>query len=440
MQVREAALLSLERCEKSGKYSNLEVDSAIKKYGFTGHDRAFFTALVYGVIERRITLDYFLAAFSSLPLEKIEARVAMILRLGLYQLLFLDSIPDRAAVNESVELAKLHTHKGTAGFVNAVLRQAVRQKEHLPYPEKDSLSYDSVYYACPTWLCAMWRDMYGEEKSRAILGAINRNPHITLRVNRLKTDRERLMARLTDEGIFCRASSLSQDGILLDEYTPVSLLTPLAEGLCIVQDEASQLAADAVGARPGETVIDTCSCPGGKSFGMAMGMENRGRLLSLDLHENKLSLVKSGAERLGISIIETAVQNGTKRREEWRELADRVLCDVPCSGLGVIAKKPDLRHKSPTEIEGLPEIQYQILCNGAYYVKPGGTLVYSTCTLNKKENEEIVTRFLKEHPSFLPSAEGMPLGRTFMTFFPDETATDGFFLARFVKKNDESKA
>ena len=433
MDVREAAFLSLIRCENGGKYSNLEVDSAIKKHGFTGADRAFFTALVYGVIEKQITLDYLLGRLASKPWEKIEPKIRTLLRLGAYQILFLDRIPDSAACNESVELAKLHTHKGTSGFVNGILRNLARRKNDLPYPEKGSDEYRSVRYACPLWLCRLWREQYGEEVCCALLDAVNRNPRITLRVNTLKTTREELMARLRDLGIACEPTLLSPYGILLDEYTPVSDITPLAEGLCFVQDEASQLCAEALGAKPGERVLDTCSCPGGKSFGIAMAMQNEGSLLSMDLHESKLSLVESGAARLGITCLATAVQNGTKRREELLESADRVLCDVPCSGLGVIAKKPDLRHKSPADMERLPAVQYAILENGAAYVKAGGTLLYSTCTLNKRENEEVVMRFLAEHPDFALSSEDMPFGDATVTFFPHVQGTDGFFLAKFQK-------
>jgi len=434
MDVREAAYLSLLRCESGGKYSNLEVDSAIKKYGFGGHDRALFTALVYGVIEKQITLDYLLAKLCAKPWDKVESKVKHLLRLGAYQILFLDRIPDSAACNETVELAKVHTHKGTSGFINGILRSLSRTKNNLPYPEKGSDEYLSVRYACPAWLCCFWREQYGEERCEALLDAVNRNPRITLRVNTLKTDRETLMASLRALGIDCEPTSLSPHGILLSEYTPVADVTPLAEGLCFVQDEASQLCAMALGAKAGDRVLDTCSCPGGKSFGIALAMQNEGSLISMDLHESKLSLVEKGAARLGITCLTTAVQNGTKPREDLKESFDRVLCDVPCSGLGVIAKKPDLRHKSPDDIARLPAIQYAILENGASYVKKGGALLYSTCTLNKEENEEVAQRFLAEHPEFEASAEGMPFGKTAVTLFPDEHSTDGFFMARFVKK------
>ncbi len=434
MKVREAAYLSLERCDKTDKFSNLELDSAIKKYGFTGSDRAFFTTLVYGTIERRITLDYVISVYSSKPIEKIEPKLMNILRLGAYQILFLDRTPDSAAVNESVELAKYHTHKGTASFVNAVLRNISRGKGNIPMPEEGSDQYLSVKYSLPEWLISMWRDNYGSEKTEKLLEGMNRAPYMTLRVNTLKNTREELINTLANDGIDCSPSDKCDSALILNSNVPIADLRALGEGLCFIQDEASQLCVKAVGAKNGDTVIDTCSCPGGKSFGIAIEMKNEGKLTSLDLHESKLSLVVSGAERLGISILNAEVHNGTKPKEDLVGSADRVLCDVPCSGLGVIAKKPDLRHKSPDDISRLPEIQYKILCNGASYVKNGGTLVYSTCTLNKKENEDVAEKFLSEHPEFSPCGDGMYESKPMMTFFPDEHGTDGFFVAKFIKK------
>lgn len=435
MEVREAAYLSLVRIESGDKFSNLELDASIKKYGIDGQDKGFFTTLVYGVIEKRITLDYVIGIYSSKPIDKIEQRLLHILRLGAYQILFLDRTPDSAAVNESVELAKSYTHKGTSGFVNGVLRSIVRNKNNIPMPDKEGIKYLSVKYSCPEWLCSMWQRDYGREKCESILAAINVNPKITLRANTLRMSRDGLISILRGMGIECSPTPLSKNGVSLDEYTPVSDITPLMEGLCIVQDEASQLCSSALGACPGDFVIDTCSCPGGKSFGIGMDMKNEGRLLSLDLHESKLSLVKKGAERLGITILETAVHNGTHPCADLEGKADKVLCDVPCSGLGVIAKKPDLRHKSPTDIDKLPEIQYKILENASKYVKEGGVLVYSTCTLNRRENEDVVERFLSNNPSFVPSKENMPFGESSVTLFPDENGTDGFFVSRFVRKS-----
>ena len=423
MEVRDAVYQSLLRFEQGKQFANLALDAALSRYDFSFRDRSFFTALFYGVIEKQIPLDYLIGRFSSKPLDKIEPRLLPILRMGVYQILYLDGIPDRAATSECVELAKRYTHKGTEGFVNGILRSIVRQKEALPWPPQGSDDYLSVYYAMPLWLITMWQEMYGTEKTEAMLVALNEHPRMTLRANTLKITREALIDRLRELGIEAEETPFSPHGVRLCSDVPISALTPLTEGFCFVQDETSQLAVAAVGAKPGETVIDTCACPGGKSFGMAMDMEGQGRLVSLDLHESKLSLVKNGAERLGISCLEAAVHNGRQAREDLKGIADRVLCDVPCSGLGVIAKKPDLRFKDPKEIEGLPTVQYEILTAASSYVKAGGRLVYSTCTLNKKENEEVVCRFLQEHPAFsLDSAE-------MRTFVPDEGQNDGFFVA-----------
>ena len=434
MNAREAAYLSLVRCEGGSKYSNIEIDSAIKKYKLTDNERSLFTVLVYGVIERKISLDYFLGKFSSRPIEKIESNVMQLLRIGTYQIIYLDRVPDSAACNETVELAKKYTHKGTSGFVNGILRSITRGKDNLPYPQKDTAEYYSVFYSCPMWLIDMWREQYGDEKCRVLLEGMNRNPKITLRVNTLKITRDELVNRLLADGIEAEPTALSPFGITLLSPTPISEIKPLVDGLCFVQDEASQLCVSALGICHGETVIDACACPGGKSFSAAMCMENSGQILSFDLHESKLSLIRSGAEKLGIDIITARVQDGSSRCDELVGKADRVLCDVPCSGLGVIAKKPDLRYKSPDDIKKLPEIQYSILKNCSSYVKSGGILIYSTCTVNMKENDEVVDKFISENNDFEPCSDGMPFDEPKYTFFSGEHGTDGFFIAKFRKK------
>ncbi len=434
MKAREAAYLSLMRCESGGKYSNLEVSSAIKKYSLEGSERALFTSLVYGVIEKKISIDWYLSRLSSRPLCKLESSVAVILRIGMYQILYLDRIPDSAACNECVELAKRYTHKGTSGFVNAVLRAAVRQKHALPMPKEGTEEYLSVKYSCPMWLCRMWRRQYGEEKCLEILAGVNRVPDMTLRVNTLKISRGELIFGLRERGIPAFETELSPFGVKITSPLSISELPELDTGLAFVQDEASQLCVLTLDAKSGETVIDACSCPGGKSFSIAVCMENKGKVMSFDLHESKLSLVASGAKRLGIDIISVEAADSSKLKPELIETADRVLCDVPCSGLGVIAKKPDLRHKEETELERLPEIQYKILKNCSRYVKRGGVLVYSTCTVNKAENEEITARFIEENPEFAPDGDKTVLGAAQRVIFPSENGSDGFFIAKFRRK------
>ena len=439
MNLRKLALDTLDRLEKSGQYSNIAVDNTISREGLDGKDGRLFSALVYGVIERRITLDFIIDGLSSLPPSKIERTTRNILRMGLYQLIYMDRIPPHAAVDESVSLC----NKRSRGFVNALLRSYGRKRADKPLAEafdfpkadKSPTEYLSVTYSYPTALCETFVDIFGFDKAEAILRAFEKTPPTTLRTNTIRTSQEQLAALLAERGVTFELTENAPAGIKTWGATPAEL--GLFDGLCFVQDEASQICVEALGAKKGETVIDTCSCPGSKSFGAALTMENEGRILSFDLHENKLSLINKGAESLGISIINTAARDGRQFDESLAESADRVLCDVPCSGFGVVAKKPEIRYKHPAESAALPDIQLAILKNGARYVKRGGTLVYSTCTLLPAENQENVARFLAECPDFevcdftvghLSSSGGM------LTLTPDVHGTDGFFVAKFKRK------
>ena len=425
MNPRKAAFLSLLRMEKAGKYANLEIDAAIRKYHLEETDRALFTNLVYGTIERAICLDYVIGCFSAQPLEKITPEVRVILRLGLYQILFLDRIPDHAAVNESVELCKAY-RRSAASFVNAVLRRAVRERDGIVYPDP------ATEYGISAQLYQLWCAQYGQNVTERILHSLREPAYITLRANTLQITPEQLRREIECE---TELTQLCPGGVRLLENMPVSDFAPLEDGLCFVQDEASQYAAHLVGARRGMTVIDACACPGGKSFSMALDMQNEGKIFSFDLHSNKLSLIERGAQKLGIDIIETQASDGTIYRPELAQAADRVLCDVPCSGLGVLRKKPDLRHKDLSQIERLPEVQYAILANCARYVKVGGRLLYSTCTLNRAENEAVVERFLIDHPEFVPDPFEESEQGFMRTIFPYENGTDGFFIARIIRRD-----
>lgn len=425
MDARKAAFTSLLRCEKAGKYTNLELDSAIKKYGLDEAERALFTALVYGVTERAITLDSVITRFSSLGDNRIAPAVRVILRLGIYQILFLDRIPDHAAVSESVELAKTYC-RSAASFVNAILRRTVRERESITYPTP------AVAYGLREDLWQMWCAQYGEECTLRIARSLSEPKYLTLHANTLRMGAGELRRHIECES---RAGELAPDCVRLCEGMPVTDFAPLEDGMCFVQDESSAYAASLVSAEPGMRVTDACACPGGKSFAIALQMKNTGELISCDLHENKLSLIESGARRLGIDIITTRAADGRVFIPALEGTQDRVLCDVPCSGYGVLAKKPDLRHKSVEETSHLPEVQYAILENCARYVKDGGMLVYSTCTLNKRENEQVAERFLVRHAEFSPAPFDTPQGAAHMrTVFPFEHGSDGFFAARFVKK------
>lgn len=430
MTARQLALKVLLRCEKSGGYSPIVLDTALSRSELDVKDRALATALVTAVISHRITLDYIIGRLSSIPEEKIEAETKNILRLGLCQLRYFDRIPAHAAVNESVALAP---HR-SAGFVNAVLRSYLRQRGEILFPA-DALDRLSVIYSVDRLVAEEFVNAYGYGKAESIFRAFCETPRLSLRVNTLKTDRESLISRL---GEGAEASALSPCGIMLDGGN-VTSLPGFDTGEFFVQDTASQLCTAAVGGADisGGLFIDVCSAPGSKSFGVAIDMKNSGKVLSFDLHENKLSLVSAGAERLGIDIIETKKADGRDFISPLAESADAVLCDVPCSGYGVLAKKPEIRYKSPGVCAALPDIQYSILENCSRYVKKGGVLVYSTCTLLPRENEENAKRFLSEHGDLFAPEDFSVNGRNyaaFTTLFPDTDGTDGFFIAKFRRK------
>lgn len=425
ISAREAAFRSLMRYETQGRYSNIETDSAIKKYGLLGSERALYTILVYGVIERKITLKYYLSHFCNKSYDKIDRDVRIIIEIAAYQILYLSRIPDHACVNEAVECAKRHCSKGCDAFVNAVLRRFISGYKKIMLPS-EKFAYLSVKYSVPEWIISLWYEFYGENGCEEILDGIDEPPAMTLRTNTLVISRDQLVSKLIDSDFKAEITELSPYGIRLVSGASFSEVENFVQNDCYVQDECSQLAVIALDVKPGDFVIDTCACPGGKSFGIAMIMENKGRVLSLDLHKNKLSLVEKGANRLGIKIIETLEHNSRCTLTDYIGKADRVLCDVPCSGLGVIAKKPETRYKSHDDILRLPDIQYDILCASSKYLKSNGKVVYSTCTINKAENDDVVNRFISEHPDF------ELLSMT--TYFPQRKKSDGFFVAVISKK------
>lgn len=438
MNTRQAAFVSLQKYENGGKYLNIEADTAIRRNALEGADRALYTNIVYGTVERRITLEYLLAQLCDRPLAKIDRNVAIILRMSLYQLRYLDRVPAYAVLQEAGELTRRFAAQSAVGFVNAVLREYERRGAEIamPSPQADFERYLSVTYSYPAWFCALLVRCYGKRRAEAILKAFEKNPPLTLFPNLLKTDRAGLLRALRAEGIACDETRYSPYGVRLSRHVPIDAITPLAQGLCFVQDEASQLAALALGAAPAQTILDSCACPGGKSFALALLCGDKAKIISCDLHENKLSLVRRGAEKLGIASVEAQARDSGAFYPPFENAFDRVLCDVPCSGLGVLSKKPDIREKKEEEIERLPAVQRRILENCARYVRPGGELVYSTCTVHPAENEEQIKVFLREHPEFLlqPFMLGQETVQGMQTLLPDRYAgMDGFFIAKLRK-------
>lgn len=434
---RRTALDALCRVSVGEGYSNLVLDAALKEAALSPADSGLAAALFYGVLERRITLDYYLR---DLTRGRLSPYVREALRMGLYQLLYMDKIPDAAAVSETVELVKRSREGRAAGLCNAVLRGALRQKEQLVPPEGDGPEALSVRYACPVWLVQNLTGDYGPAFARHFLEDALKPPPVYIRANTLRISPEELIERLRREGLSAEAvqpyGCIRLDGAGAVEKNPLYL-----SGLFHVQDRASQLCAALLDPRPGERTLDLCAAPGGKSFTLAQRMEDRGSLVSCDLHEQRVGLIRKGVQRLGITCLSARQNDGAVYNpallEDGAEGFHKVLCDVPCSGFGIIRRKPDVKYKEPDSLKGLPALQLAILENGSRCVRPGGRLVYSTCTLRRSENQKVCARFLQAHPEFVP--ERRPGFRSaladdppgFYTFTPATHGSDGFFAAVF---------
>ena len=460
---RALALSTLLSVEK-GKYGNIAVDTVLKRADLSDPDRHLYTALVYGVTERKTTLEFLLGRFSSRPLSELDDTVRLALCMGLYQLIYLDRIPDHAALDETVSLVS----RKVSGYVNAVLRSYLRFEASLPrlpdggkaprekylttpeawvsrFPElaEGDLTTVAVCYGVPVSLCETFVEALGYRRAVSALAGFCEKPPMTVRVNTEKTTPEALTAELTAAGLTVEPAHYAPTALRVPEGA-ITATEAFGRGDFFVQDEASQLCVAALDAHAGDVVADTCACPGSKSFGIALTMKNTGEVHSFDLHKSKLSLITSGAERLGLTVVTADERDARDPDPSLLGKCDRVLCDVPCSGLGVIAKKPEIRHKDLTESARLPAVQAAILEASAGYLKPGGVLVYSTCTILPAENQNVVSAFLATHPEFepwdftFPAKDGAVSDIVseggMVTLLPDQNATDGFFIARLRRK------
>ncbi len=446
---RAICLDLLDRLEGAHAHPDHLLTDSFKRYRYlTSLDRAFLTELTYGVLRWRGKLDWVIHHFSKIPFKKIEPGTLNILRLGLYQILFLSRTPSSAAVNESVELAKRIRGKGGAGFVNAVLRSSIRQKGEIVYPDwdQDPALHISVVQSHPLWLVQRWVKELGVEETLRICKYNNQISPLTLRTNTLKISRADLIDKLRKKELELLPSNFSEEGILLQAPPPTSELPFLKEGLYIIQDEASQLVTSIVDPKPGERILDACAAPGGKTTHMAQTMENRGEIYALDLTKGKLDLVEEVCERLGITLVKTVKGDASKPLPVSKGLIfDRVLADVVCSGFGTLRKNPDLKwRRGEKDIKRLSELQFSILGNLSGYVKEGGALIYSTCTVSHEENEDVVEKFLNEHSEFQLDPMVKVLPEKFHSFirngyfrtFPPRNGMDGFFAARLVKRSE----
>lgn len=441
MTARETAVRLLNDVRREGSYSNILLENTLTDSTLSAPDKALVTHLVYGVIERRITLDWCLAACADKPLKKMHPFVTDTLRVAAYQILYMERIPTAAAVNEAVKAVK-KKQPYAAGLVNALLRNLARRKDTLfdALPSGDRGL--SVQYSCPESLIAFWRKAYGEEMLRTLLQGINGAPPSYIRINTLATDADTFTAALREANVAFEAGELP-DCLRVTDMAALKAMGNAVQTQYYPQDKASQYAVHALGARPGERVADVCAAPGGKTFTAAQYMQNRGEIVASDLYEAKCDVIRTRAERLGMDIVKVTCRDAaTPPPEEWCGRFDRVICDAPCSGFGVIRRKPEIRYKDPASCADLPPLQQQILSEAAKLVKVGGVLQYSTCTLNPDENRAVADRFLKTHPQFAPRAlSGVPesvLGEPAWcrTLIPAVHETDGFFIAAFTRTSN----
>ncbi|MCM1506394.1 MAG: 16S rRNA (cytosine(967)-C(5))-methyltransferase RsmB [Ruminococcus flavefaciens] len=413
-----------------GSFSNIQLNSGLKNSDLDDRDKKLCSAVYYGVIERKIYLDYIIGQFSSRPVGKLDDVILNILRCGLYQILFMDNVPDNASVNESVSLAKKFGKKSASGMVNAVLRNFIRQGKSINLPEDKLQRYSIEYSAPPEFVQSLISD-YGEELTENLLSDALGSPPVTVRMNRLKCTEEQFISSL-------RKIKAVKKSILPDCFElsgDVTSTEAFKKGYFHVQDLASQLCCMSLAPDENDLVLDICSAPGGKTFTMSELMNGKGRIMAFDLHEKRVKLVRDGAERLGLSNIETAVGDALKFNPELPKFT-KILCDVPCSGLGVVRRKPEIKYKDFGDFAGLPEIQYSIAENALKYLAVGGEMVYSTCTLRKAENEQVVEKLLADHPEIEPVMLPEPLGEKFgisASIFPCHFGSDGFFISKFRK-------
>lgn len=445
---REIALEILYGVETKESYSNLELNFLLDKYNPSREERALATEIVYGVLRRRNTLDWIIEQFSRRTLDKMTPWIRNILRLSVYQLLFLDRIPVSAACNQGVELAKKRGHLGVSKFVNGVLRSIARNLDNLPCPKEEDLPhYISIKYSHPFWMVKRWLTRLGKEETIRLCEVNNQNPPLTIRANTLKVSRKELMDILEKCEIKVETGSLVPEAIKIKGVGSLSRLESYQKGFFQVQDESSMLVAYLVDPQPGETILDACSAPGGKATHLAQKMQNRGKIIANELHPHKIELIKENCRRLGIDIIETQIGDARNLSDTYLEKIDRVLVDAPCSGLGVLRRKPDARWKKELESIGkLREIQLSILESAAKCVKPGGIIVYTTCSIEPEENIEILKAFLERNKEFQLGNILEYLPRKFevkrlenagyLQIYPQDYNSDGFFLSRMERKRN----
>lgn len=431
--VREKVAQILTDIEKDDTYLQL----ALKKELDTleAKDKGFANELIYGTIKWRLRLDYVLEQFSKTPVKKMKPFVRQLMRMSVYQILFLDKVPASAAINEAVKIMHKRKMSNLSGFVNGVLRNIDRNKSEITYPNL------SVYYSIPEWIITRWMKYYGEMETKAICESLSQRARVCIRINTLKTTKDKVKALLSEEGITVLEEGFLPESLYIHAPNGIHHSPSFKAGLWTVQDESAMLVGHVLGPEKGDEILDVCSAPGGKTVHLAELMQNEGHIIGADIHEHKIELIEKNAKRLGASIVEGRLQDGMLINEDWKEKFDKILLDAPCSGLGIIKRKPDIRYaKDEMAIRDINNIQRKLLKNAINYLKKDGILVYSTCTLTQEENQNMVEYALSLGLQLDAIPYDMPAclkpyikDNAYIEILPHVTDTDGFFMARFRK-------
>lgn len=439
MKAREIAYKVLLDIEKNKNYSNMAINKHFKDVKMSNQDRGLATEIIYGVIENKYYIDYMIDKLSKVKTNKMEIYVKTLLRMGIYQIMFLNSISDYAAVNETVNLAKKKNSK-VSGFINGILRNVIRQKEEIgKVKTKDDVDYLAIKYSYDKWMIRNWMIHFGKEFTEELLEANNERPNIYLRTNTLKITRDELIKKLEKQNIKAEKVNVVEEAIKVEHLKDIENNSLYKEGLFTVQDVSSMLVGKVMNPKENSLVLDVCSAPGGKTTHMATLMNNTGQVVSRDIYDHKLKLIKAASKRLGLTNVDVEEFDGMKFDRESIGKFDYVLADVPCSGLGIIRRKPEIKYKEKEEFRQLPPIQKKILENASKYVKVGGTLIYSTCTIQDSENIDVVNEFLQKNKNF----ELVPIKEVnvdlenqekgYMKIYPNVHNMDGFFISKLIR-------
>lgn len=443
LQPRLAALQILKEVNQDGRYANISLKENLRSRSLSDRDAAFVTQLVYGTLEKQITIDYYLGKLATL--KRVNPWIENILRLGAYQILYLDRVPDSAACNEAVKLCKAHGLFALKGLVNGILRNLARSKEKmmLPDPSLSAAENLSIQYSYPLWLVRKWIRDYGQKTAEAVMKPLKAENMVTIRVNTTKTTRSDLKEGLLSCGLRVENGLHLDNALRITNEGDMEENSFFQEGSFMVQGESSILDSHIMNPQPGETILDACSAPGGKAVHMAELMEGQGLIIAWDIHPHRVDLIERNRTRMMAEIVQPAVADASKPNSKWNNRFDRVLVDAPCSGLGIIGKKPDIKQNvTPEALQELPALQAKILAACSNYVKPGGVLVYSTCTINPAENQDVVKGFLDNHPEFyledvlpfVPHTLHSAVQNGQLQLIPFYHGIDGFYIARMRRK------